>query len=416
MPSGSVSYRTLFSLPGGTFVTVSALARLPLAMSQLGTLLLVSSPQVSGRLAPGGLAAGMVALAIAIGSPLFGALTDRHGQRIVLLVQSLVGGAALIAEGLAATMGAAWPVVAAIGGLAGFFLPQIGTMARVRWRAMSAANPTMGAGILETSFAWEGAIDEASFALGPAAIGVLAVLAGPVPGLLVAGAMLLVLGSWFALDPTSKLVPGHHLADDSGQLGGSRQDHHAPGPLFTAGVVATNVGMVFMGIVFGSVQTGTTSLATQAGRPGLAGIFHALLSVGSAVAGLALPRLAHRLDLAARWRLFAAGLAVFAAPLLLIGHLGPLVPVLIILGMAAAPYMITLFSVAESSASAGRIGTVMTLLAAMNSLGYAFGTTLAGRLADWGGPTPAYGVTVGVGVAAPLLALPVARRVAPVRA
>ncbi|GAE68209.1 hypothetical protein JCM18909_1331 [Cutibacterium acnes JCM 18909] len=94
MPSGSVSYRTLFSLPGGTFVTVSALARLPLAMSQLGTLLLVSSPQVSGRLGPGGLAAGVVALAIAIGSPFFGALTDRHGQRVVLLAQSLVGGTA----------------------------------------------------------------------------------------------------------------------------------------------------------------------------------------------------------------------------------------------------------------------------------------------------------------------------------
>ncbi|GAE76658.1 hypothetical protein JCM18918_2470 [Cutibacterium acnes JCM 18918] len=71
MPSSSVSYRTLFSLPGGTFVAVSALARLPLAMSQLGTLLLVSSPQVSGRLGPGGLAAGVVALAIAIGSPFF---------------------------------------------------------------------------------------------------------------------------------------------------------------------------------------------------------------------------------------------------------------------------------------------------------------------------------------------------------
>jgi len=148
----------------------------------VGALLLVSSPQVSGRLGPGGLAAGVVALAIAIGSPFFGALTDRHGQRVVLLAQSLVGGTALIAEGLAAVMGAAWPVVAVMGGLAGFFLPQIGTMARVRWRAMGAANPTMEAGILETSFAWEGAIDEASFALGPAAVGALAVLAGPVPG------------------------------------------------------------------------------------------------------------------------------------------------------------------------------------------------------------------------------------------
>ena len=43
MPSSSVSYRTLFSLPGGTFVAVSALARLSLAMSQLGTLLLAVS-------------------------------------------------------------------------------------------------------------------------------------------------------------------------------------------------------------------------------------------------------------------------------------------------------------------------------------------------------------------------------------
>ena len=106
---------------------------------------------------------------------------------------------------------------------------------------------------------------------------------------------------------------------------------------------------------------------------------------------------------------------MFAAPLLVVHHLGPLVPALIVLGMAVAPYMITLYSVAERSASAGRIGTVMTLMAAVNSLGYAFGTTMAGRLADWGGGTQAYAVTFGVGVAATLLAVLVARRVTPVR-
>lgn len=414
MSSGSVSYRTLFSLPGGTFVTVSALARLPLAMSQLGTLLLVSSPQVAGRLGPGGLAAGIVALAIAVGSPIFGALTDRHGQRTVLLVQSLVGGFALIAEGMAAEMGATWPIVATIGGVAGFFMPQIGTMARVRWRAIGAANPNIEAGVLETSFAWEGSVDEAAFALGPALVGILAVLAGPVPGLLVAGSMLLVLGSWFALDPTSRLVEVHRGGTDRPGVS-TPLERRAPGPLLTAGVLATCVGMIFMGMVFGSVQTGTTSLATAAGRPGLAGLLHALLSVGSAAAGLALPRLARRLDLVARWKLFALGLAVFAAPLLVVHHLGPLVPALIVLGMAAAPYMITLYSVAERSASAGRIGTVMTLMAAVNSLGYAFGTTMAGRLADWGGGTQAYAVTFGVAVAATLLAVLVARKVTPVR-
>lgn len=56
----------------------------------------------------------------------------------------------------------------------------------------------------------------------------------------------------------------------------------------------------------------------------------------------------------------------------------------------------------------------MTLMAAVNSLGYAFGTTMAGRLADRGGATPAYAVTFGVAVAATLLAVLVARKVTPV--
>jgi MFS family permease len=42
----------------------------------------------------------------------------------------------------------------------------------------------------------------------------------------------------------------------------------------------------------------------------------------------------------------------------------------------------------------------MTVLAAAPGLGYAIGAALAGRLADWGGHTPAYAVTVGAGAAA----------------
>lgn len=401
----SVSYPRLFSLPGRPFVVIGALARLPLAMSQLGTLLLVSSPLVAGRLGPGGLAAGAVAAAIAVGSPLFGALTDRFGQRWVMLVQALVAGGALVAEGIAARAGAPWQVVALVGALAGLFMPQIGTMARVRWRAIGARHRDEQAGILETSFAWEGAVDEASFALGPALVGVLAVAAGPVPALLVAGTMLVVLGSAFAVHPTSSLVPGHPRVRDSAV---ARQR------LWNHGVVSTVAGLGLMGMVFGSVQTGTTSLATAAGKPGLAGLLHALLSVGSATAGLLLPRLARRLNLVQRWRLFSLGLFVLALPLLLVDRLGWLVPVLLVLGFAAAPYMITLYSVAERVSAPAHIGTVMTMLAAMTSLGYAVGTSVSGRLADWGGATPAFAVTVVVGLVASVHAAVVAARVTPV--
>ena len=87
------SYRRLFQLAGTAYVVVAFVARLPLAMSQLGTLLLVSG--ATGSYGLGGLAAGALAVANAIGSPFAGSLADRVGQRQVVLVQSLAGAASL---------------------------------------------------------------------------------------------------------------------------------------------------------------------------------------------------------------------------------------------------------------------------------------------------------------------------------
>jgi MFS family permease len=47
----------------------------------------------------------------------------------------------------------------------------------------------------------------------------------------------------------------------------------------------------------------------------------------------------------------------------------------------------------------------MTALAATTGLGYAVGSSIAGRLADWGGQTPAFAVTVAAGALATLLTL-----------
>ncbi|MDN5977241.1 MFS transporter [Acidipropionibacterium jensenii] len=409
----AIRYRTLFSYSGATFVAVGFAARLPLAMSQLGTMLLVSSPMVAGRMGPGGIAAGAVALANAIGSPLFGGLTDRRGQRGLMILQAMAGGIALIVEAVVAVIGAPWPVVAAIGAVAGFFMPQIGTMARVRWRQIAAARPAQRAGILETSFAWEGSGDEASFALGPALTGVLAVALGPVWAIVVAGVMLLVFGTWFAVHPTVRLVKATARAASARSAAAGSSSGPTRERLFTPGVLAATLGLLMIGVIFGSVQTGTTTLATAAGRPGLAGLLHAVLSIGSATAGLLLPRLAHRVGLVGRWRVFATALAVLTLPLLAVNTLGGLLPELLVLGLAVAPYLITLYSVAERAARPSRIGAAMTVLAATTSLGYSLGASIAGQLADWGGHTPAYAVTVCAGAIACLLGWLVARRVTP---
>ncbi|WP_374968004.1 MFS transporter [Terrabacter sp. BE26] len=384
------SYRHLFGLTGRTYIVVAFLARLPLAMSQLGTLLLVS--HATGSYGAGGFCAGALAVANAVGAPFWGARADRLGQRRVVAVQSLAGAAGLVAVLLVVGAGLSWGVAAVASAVAGLLLPQIGPLARVRWRPITAGTGPRQHHLVDAAFSYEGAADEASFVLGPALVGLGVSVASPAAALGLAAAALAVFGTWFALHETAAVT---HAATSRGS--------GATGRLLGPALVVLCVAQLLVGSVFGSVQTGTSVLATVAGSPGLTGYFHALLGVGSVIAGLAVAGLPSRWSLSARLRWFAVALLVLGSPLLLVGSLGALVPALLVLGCSIAPYMITTFTLAERVTPASRTGAAMTVLAAATGLGYAVGAALAGRLADWGGHTPAYAVTVGAGAAAVLV-------------
>ncbi|WP_413450415.1 MFS transporter [Georgenia phoenicis] len=385
------SYRSLFALTGPLYVVVALLARLPLAMAQMGTLLLVA--EVSGTYGGGGAAAGAFAVVNAVASPLAGGLTDRIGQRPVLLVQSVGGAVALVALVVLAGQEVPWQVLAVVSGVAGAFVPQVGTMARVRWRELARTRGKERFTLLSTAFSYEGAADEAGFVLGPAIVGTMAALVSPSGALLVAAGGLAVFATWFAVHPTVALVRGH------------RDTGGASGPRVSALLVGLGAGQLIVGTIFGSVQAGTTAMATEAGEPGLAGLLHAVLGIGSVVAGLAIVVLPARFRLADRLPVFAGGLAVLTVPLLVVGSLGALAPVLVVLGLAVAPYMITLYSACERVVAPSRLGAAMMVLAAATSLGYALGSSTAGRLADVSGYTGAYTVTVAAGTVALLLSL-----------
>jgi MFS family permease len=136
----------------------------------------------------------------------------------------------------------------------------------------------------------------------------------------------------------------------------------------------------------------------------MAGLVHALLGVGSVLAGLATAALPQRFGYDRRILVFAVGLVVLSAPLLLAGSLAALVPVVLVLGVAVAPYMISVFAAAEQVVPVTRVGAAMTLLAGATGIGYAVGSGLAGRLADLGGHRPAFAVTVAAAALAVVLA------------
>src|SRR3546814_17960153 len=82
-------YKRLFRLTGPLYVVVGFLARLPLAMSQLGVLLLVAG--TTDSYGAGGACAGALAIANAVGAPFWGTPADPIAQRPLLLVQSPPG-------------------------------------------------------------------------------------------------------------------------------------------------------------------------------------------------------------------------------------------------------------------------------------------------------------------------------------
>lgn len=378
--SAIAAYRSLLRIVGPLYILVAFLGRIPLAMSQLGVLVLVS--ETTGRYGVGGAAAGLLAISNAVGSPIFGALSDRIGQRAIVLVQSLAGAAGLAGIVAVTDPDASQGLIFAMAGLTGFMLPQVGPLARVRWRPITREKDDQRR-LVDAAFSYEGAADEASFVLGPAMIGVLAILAEPSGALLAAAVLLAVFGSWFALHPTSLLVARSTVRGGAGSE-----------PLWTGVFAVLILAQLCIGMIFGSVQTGTTVLATAEGQAGLAGLIHAVLGVGSVIAGLAVTALPERVLYATRMAVAAVGLLVLASPLLLVDSLPTLVGVIALLGFAVAPYMISNFALAGILVPVHKVSAAMTLLAGATGIGYALGAALAGRLADVNGHTAAFAVTV----------------------
>lgn len=386
--SALASYRALLALTGPGYVLGAFLARLPLAMSQLGVLLLVSD--LTGSYGAGGASAGALAVANGLTAPAWGAVADRIGQRPVLVAQSLGGAAGFAGILLLSHTGVPWGWVAAMSALAGVMLPQVGPMSRVRWRPITQGQPHQER-LVGAAFSYEGAADEASFVAGPALIGVGVSLLSPTAAIAGAAILLALFGTWFALHPTAPPAPDGPAAGEQA------------GPRWSLPLVLLCLSQLVIGTIFGSVQTGTSVLATDAGQPGLTGFLHALLGVGSVVAGLAVAALPERFGLPDRLRWFALGLLVLAVPLLLVDSLATLVPALLVLGVSVAPYMITTFTLGERITPPWRLASAMTQLAAATVLGYALGASVAGQVADIGGHRPAYAVTVAAAALAVLV-------------
>ncbi|WP_455358320.1 MFS transporter [Streptomyces sp. SYSU K21746] len=413
------TYRKVIALTGPLLPVVSFLGRLPTAMCQFGSVLLVA--ETSGSLATAGAVGGSLAAGQVVCGPLLGRLADRRGQRPVVLVASWLNAVAVAALVAGALAGLGTVALACLGALAGATVPLIGPLARARLVAL-ARRGGHDDRVVNNALSLEGTLDEVSFVLGPALVGIAAVAAHPAVALGGAAALIAVFGTWFALHPTARALPpaaGAAVRPAAARAvhpqtvpDGARRRTRPSGP---SGVVyALCAALALQGAMFGASQAGIAALTERLGRPEQAGLVYAAMGVMSAVVGLAMGALPARIGLRLRWRTATAAALLFSLPLLAADSLWALYAVVVVLGAAYAPHLITAFALIERAVDPARLSEAMAFASSAIVGGMALAVAFSGRLAEQHGPAGAF--LVAVGAAALCLCLALFTPVRPARA
>jgi MFS family permease len=377
------AFREIIRRAGIGFFPLEFVAKLPLAMTLVGVLTMVTEQR--GSIADAGLTSGTLGLASGICGPLVGAAADKWGQRRVLMPISVINGLALIAI-TAAVYGnlSLWSLIA-IAILIGASSPQIGPMGRARWIGMMAAKTD--ARNLNAAMSWESMTDEVSFIIGPIVVAVLTSLINPAAPVIAGAVIVLIFAFGFAIHPT------HHHAPRN------TRSALKPAPLLTPRLGLVIGGMAIMGMFWGISLTTVTALADQAGAPGAGGYIYGAMGVTASITALATGAIPDRFSLARRWLAGAVFALLFAVPLLLTSDPFWIGLWYFMIGIGIGPILVTIFTLAASLAPAGRSTTVMTMVGSGSVIGQAIVTSINGFIVEQ------YGIRAGFFPAVALLAI-----------
>ncbi|PJJ53661.1 putative MFS family arabinose efflux permease [Mumia flava] len=376
------SYRRILRLPGAlAFTAAGLLARLPMSMLGLGIVLLVSAQ--SGSYARAGAISAAALVACAVGAPVQGRLVDRLGQHVVLPATAAVFGLGIGLGLVAIHEGAPDPLPHLCAAVAGFALPQAGSMVRARWTYV--APPSS----ITTAFALEAVLDEVVFIVGPVLVTFLATAINPYAGLVVA-AVASVTGS-VALAAQRRTEPRASRRDS----GAAVREKLAFGVV--APVVVASLGF---GVLFGAAEVVTVAVADEAGHKAASGALLAVWAAGSLVAGFLVGALPSRVPPVVQLRWITAMLTLSVVPLLLAPNLWVLAGALLLSGLAIAPSMVATTRIIEQGVPRSRLTEAIGWFSTGLASGVAPGAAVSGWVVDTWGGSSGYLVCLGAGAAA----------------
>ncbi len=351
------------------------IARLPLAMIGLGVLLFISD--TTGSYAFAGFLQAIFTLTAALVAVISSRMSDRYGQRVILVILPSIFSVALFLFVYAVTSDFSRFLQSVLAVIAGASFPSFGSFVRTRWAYLTGKNERM----LHSAFSWESILDELIFTIGPLLAVALAFNVSFASPILV-GAVITLVGALL-------------LA----ALGGSapppvaRSDHRGQGSAIRfKGMTSTVLVSLGIGTLFGTFDVAVVAFMQQAGVPQLAGLTLALWAASSMMGGFVYGSRHFKIPLSRQLACTTLATTIIVLPLAFIGSTPLLVAAAALSGFAIAPTLICTFSLTQRLVPSKLLTEGLTWTNSGLAAGFALGASLSGLLVDRMGTAYAFGL------------------------
>jgi hypothetical protein len=340
----------------------SLIGRLPIGITGLALLLFVQSEL--GSFAKGGAAAAFYMAGLSFVAPILGRVIDRYGPRGVLLAAAVLFPSSLV--GLVWAIEQLGAPALLLAAAVGATFPPITVCMRTYFRQRLADEQ-----LLSTAYSLESVLIELIFILGPLLVALFVAFTPP------------AMAVYFAAGCGSV---GTVLFLRSDAIRAWRIEKRTVssllGPLGEPGFVPLISVVLCFSTAFGLLEIGATAYATEHGSPALAGVLLGVMSVGSALGGIAYGSRSWRFALVPQFSvllaLMGAGLALLSVP----SHPVVFAVLGFVAGVVMAPVLIVQSMLVAKSVRAENSAEAFTWSASALLAGVGLGLAAGGMLLE----------------------------------
>ena len=373
--SSLADYRAALTAPGAVLPAVaSAVARLPMAMIGLATLLYVQ--KVTGSFGVAGLVSAGMLIGVSCGSVVQGRIIDRIGPVRPLLIASGALAAAGVALVVAIESRAPLMTLLACAVVVGLAQPAMPGASRTLWTQLVPPGRSRDA-----AFSYEAISLEVFFILGPSLAALLVLLPWPGTGTAVALVLMVTGSAAFALTHavrTQRPVP----AAPTGLFGA----------LAVPGLRTIVLASLGFGLVIGSVEVGVPAVTAAAGSAALGGVLLSAWSITSVLAGVAYSLRPWPRPLHLRLPVLLLAFALCVGAMAVAGPLPALVVAMLLAGATITPQVTAHSLGVEATAPKGTATEAFGWVVTAATLGLSSGQSTSGMVVEAFGPHAAFAV------------------------